>query len=287
MADEQPHQALLLTEILEHVLLQLDMRDVLHCQAVSKHWQRLIGTSPALRQHLFLEPAPSHDGEAPRMNPLLATVFPRIFDLEVPGTRFSWEKSHNMRNMHWYKDETTRRKILQASASWRDMYPVQPPAKLESLEILSQDSCVYTDFGPYYGRLAETYQNIQDPGLTMGSLFDILICLHNLHAGPSFFVHWRMFPLQRRTPDQGESPADSMRFEDLFSLHDALHHSITLHHLHWSLCDADPDPEQEISLYRPFYARLDEDNSYGLIEFPDDMNEEPPSSGYSNWSKVT
>jgi hypothetical protein len=288
MADEQPPKALLLTEILEQVLLQLDMRDVLRCQAVSKHWQHLIGTSPALQQHLFLKPAPFRDSEAPRINPLLAALFPRLFDFEVPGSRYSWESSHYMRSMHWYQDETTRRKILQTDASWRHMYPVQPPAKLGSLEVRSQDTCLQMDFGPYYGRLAEAYQHIQKPGLTMGSLFDILICLHNLHAWPSFFVHWRMFPLQRGTPDPPESASDSgMGVEDLFNLDDVLDHSITLYHLHWSLCDGYPDPKQEISLYRPFFARLGEDDSPGLIEFPDDLNEESPAGAYSNWSKVT
>lgn len=81
--DEQEHpettsarsRAFGVTEIFEHILVSLPIRDLLLAQRISKHFQQVIEDSITLQRALFFKPAPAtRDGKAvtPVINPLLA-----------------------------------------------------------------------------------------------------------------------------------------------------------------------------------------------------------------------
>jgi hypothetical protein len=277
MADKATCQALHLTEVLEQILLHLDMRDLLRCKTVSSHWRQLISDSPALQQHLFLAPAPFRDGQTPRMNPLLAELFPSLFDLKMPRTLSGWDNSGMLSELGWLEDQNAQSKMFHPEASWRSMYPVQPPAKVNSFQFCYEDGCVYKDYGPFYCQIGQAYQHIQQRGLTMGSLFDLVVYLDSLHSVSCFYVHWRMFPLQEDTRAEANNWRD---FRKLFRPSTEAAHSLTLYHMHASLCDQ--RPEDELNITSPLLVQLKEDPR-GLIEYLEYQEEELPSSGYTRW----
>ncbi|KAI7234311.1 hypothetical protein KC330_g4906 [Hortaea werneckii] len=61
-----------ISELLEHILLQLPMRDLLLAQRVSRRFKAVIDSSDKIQQALFFKPAVLPSTNVPRINPLLS-----------------------------------------------------------------------------------------------------------------------------------------------------------------------------------------------------------------------
>lgn len=94
------------------------------------------------------------------------------------------------------------------------MFPVQPSAKLDAIKIISYDSCVRSKGSVTPARLGSYHQHLQDPGIRMGLLFDLIAQLEIMHPDPSFFVHWQMFPIGVRTDDWQQRAAAANNDDD-------------------------------------------------------------------------
>lgn len=133
-------------ELRELVLLQLDLRTLLHAQRVCRTWQHST-SSPRVQEALFFRPvsaspppqtpasasstvvpAPPDDDRAPwELNPLLARHFPAWF-----APRWSWKERYELEaSAPWTRDAAGRERFLRPEASWRRMLPSRPaPAEL-------------------------------------------------------------------------------------------------------------------------------------------------------------
>lgn len=116
------------TEIAENILAHLPMKDLLLAQRVSKAWQELITSSPALQELLFMRPRQSKatqnvlpDGMPAReFNPLLIEHMPMWFSLDEEAY------SQSVKDAPWAKT-ASRLVFLREDASWRSMLLAQPP----------------------------------------------------------------------------------------------------------------------------------------------------------------
>lgn len=140
-----PHHALFTYDILELIFARLDLRTLLtSAQRTCRVWSDLIQSSPAIQKVLFFKPVPTHPSREKILNPLLAEVFPSIFQQheairqhpDQPFTKFTFT-SFDMVKRHrkW-------RLYLRPEASWRRMLVQQPPAYS-----LARFQCLYD--GPH------------------------------------------------------------------------------------------------------------------------------------------
>ncbi|VUC29138.1 unnamed protein product [Clonostachys rosea] len=278
-------------EILEAILLQLDLRDLLLSQLISAHFKLIISTSPAIQQRLFLSPAPANT--PPQLNPMLAALFPVLFSLKRPvDTNQLYQLQDTIGTQEWYTDESWRHKLLRPDASWRRMFPVQPPAKLDEIKIFSYDWCLYQASRRARTRLGRELQPMQETGIRMGLLYDLIVHFNSLHPDPEFYVHWEMFPLQ---PGKEEWQAERSPYDDgmgavktdyypLF-LRENLNegqqktpHKITLYYQHDALCGvAEPQPLLHIDSAMTLMAKR---NPAGIFHFVTDPNVE-----LTHWDK--
>ncbi|KAL2066595.1 hypothetical protein VTL71DRAFT_2666 [Oculimacula yallundae] len=197
-----------ITELLEAILLQLPERNVLVFQRVCQQWQHTIVSSPALQNKLFLTPLPHLDD--PVFNPLLKELFPFLLSSkQVPGYysgNREWNNESEMLWMEWYKDEMRRAQVLREDASWRKMFPVQPPAMVEGVKKCGGCQCAGNEW--INMSVKEEYWNQEkEGGLRMGGLWDLLV--HILEGEPQrdreFFVEWMMFPVMVPMDDDDEA----------------------------------------------------------------------------------
>jgi hypothetical protein len=77
-----------------------------------------------------------------------------------------------MRELDWFQDPNRRNMVLRKDASWRKMFPVQPPASID--KVVQGEEC-----DGYYllqhGVITSQFQSIQAQGARMGLIYDILI----------------------------------------------------------------------------------------------------------------
>ena len=181
--------------LFEKILSFLSLTDLLRIQAVHSHFKNTIERSVRLQRELFFKPAPFIPGKkSSRRNLLLAKLFPPLYTLCKPSDKISLQfLNHN--HLGWADDADMRERMLRPEASWRRMFPVQPPAKLDDIFIFGYSSCIHREEPVIRARLGEQYQILQDEGLRMGLLFDLLMKMESLNVDPTFFVHWEMFPL--------------------------------------------------------------------------------------------
>ncbi|CAH0026985.1 unnamed protein product [Clonostachys rhizophaga] len=209
-------------EILEAILLQLDIKDLLLSQLISTNFKLIISTSPATQQHLFLSPVPA--GTPPQLNPVLAALFPVFFSLKRPVDINQFYQLHDtIGKQEWYINESHRHKLLRQDASWR------PQAGRRTRARLGRDP-----------------QPMQEPGIRMGLLYDLVVHFNSLHPDPEFYVYWEMFPLQewqeeRSSYDDGMGAVKSDYYplflrENLNEGQQKLRHKITLYYQHDALC---------------------------------------------------
>ncbi|GAB1196716.1 hypothetical protein APSETT444_005991 [Aspergillus pseudonomiae] len=120
-------EALSLWEILHPILINLDMRTLLHAQRVCRLWHHIISKSRSLQQALFFLPveerqATTSDERRSQINPLLREIlWPQLSWLATCGREL--KSSERKRQA-----KTRRIPILRSeNASWRRMLIRQPP----------------------------------------------------------------------------------------------------------------------------------------------------------------
>jgi hypothetical protein len=192
-------------ELFEAVLLQLSQRDLLVLQRVSRRWRDTIAGSPTVQQKLFFQPI-DHAAE-PELNPLLREIFPPLFvPEEVPN---SWSNSRDWNNtseidsLDWYKDGSRKKKIMREDASWRRMYPVQPPARIE--KVVKTGGCQCVGETKKTGWVKEGFWAQEEKGgVIMGGLWDLLVHVIDSEPYGEFFVEWMMLPVVVKDGDDDE-----------------------------------------------------------------------------------
>lgn len=113
--------------LLELILLELDQKTILiSAQRACRSWRELINESCQLQQHLFLRPAPKTSPFI--LNPLLAEKFPHWFPAKTTTGETSvrvFKKEDLITNELSHEHWSTIFRLQ--TATWRRMYPVQPP----------------------------------------------------------------------------------------------------------------------------------------------------------------
>ncbi|KAH6682745.1 hypothetical protein B0J14DRAFT_646978 [Halenospora varia] len=121
-------------ELLEAIFLQLPLQDLLvNAQRVNRMWNVEIKTSATLQQKLFFQAWPENrTGESER-NSLLEAVFPPWFGgIELIGVSKPRRRRNyygSFEDMKWTADAESRKAVLRKDASWRRMFPMQPPPR--------------------------------------------------------------------------------------------------------------------------------------------------------------
>ena len=215
MAAYTPHTLFSIPELVHTVLLHLPVRDLLRVQRVCRLWKELTEQSPALQRNLFFLPTSNADQE-PEFNPLLREVFsPLIPEYKNEKNEpFSGHKCLEdlYKELNWYQDEYLRRRVLSPEASWRRMFPVQPPPQLEAIYVDGGCSCFYQ---AKLGVIREHFLYLQERGVTMGFLWDVAIHVldEQCYMEPRLFLYWHMFPF---VPDEKLHDGDYKEWVDGF-----------------------------------------------------------------------
>jgi hypothetical protein len=146
-----------------------------------------------LQERLFFKPITTRNSP-PEFNPVLQKLFPAFFLMgnlvidytgKTPG-------AEELCNSDWFQNNTRREQVLRPEASWRRMFPVQPPARIKTLEEISQ--CC-SEEGFKLGTIAAAFQDIQNEGASMGLIYDLCVHLLEMTEGITFFISWHMFPV--------------------------------------------------------------------------------------------
>lgn len=156
---------------------------------------------PQLQQKLFFRPIPGTQG-GPEFNDLLKEVFPPLFRFSGFDDSFNMPSFDNLKQLPWFLDEKRRSSVLHPNASWRRMFPVQPPAKLE--QVIHRMHAMGGD-SEACGALVPHLQDYQVGGTRMGLLYDVLVgCLRQDSAradANAFFIRWHMIPIEEDGDD--------------------------------------------------------------------------------------
>ena len=181
-----------IVEILESMLLHLTLNDLLQAQRVSRHWQHVITTSSSLQQKLFFQPELPSFIFSPHFNPLLEALFPPLFNV---CPRASWEAWNfdgwGLRDLSWTRENSRRAAILHRDASWRKMFPVQPPAKITYLQ--EEVPCCTNRIWEHVGILSAEFERLQESGIRMGLLYDLVAHMVDGVECGVFLIDWKMF----------------------------------------------------------------------------------------------
>ncbi|QSZ31084.1 hypothetical protein DSL72_000645 [Monilinia vaccinii-corymbosi] len=155
----QTEQALLLPEILAHILLHLDVKTLLLSQRVSKSWATLIQTYPPLQESLFFKGAAQDTGLT--LNPLLAEKFPAWF--EIKSTPYFHGEAFMA--LEWSRSVQAENAYRRSDASWRKMFVCQPAP--EGMLIQQRRSDDYGHYG--WDEMVR-----RDEGVRMGLVYDYI-----------------------------------------------------------------------------------------------------------------
>jgi hypothetical protein len=232
-------------ELLESILLCCPLREILRIQVVSCNWRNIITGSPSIQQRLFFQPITSIDHE-PDLNPLLQILFPLLFlrcrchigrgyllaDLPEAGDMISVKE---MKEEPFFADANKRPAVLQEDASWRRMFPVQPPTRLG--KVIRGGGCDAYEVLEH-GKISPALQHLQTQGARMGLIYDVLVheLAENTEAGVN--VDWLMFPDHFMSESgEGELVALSADVPEAAS-ELARENTITLYCLYVCHCDA-------------------------------------------------
>jgi hypothetical protein len=190
-------------ELVQAVLLFLPPRDLIHVQRVCRLWKETTKHSLALQRKLFFHPV-SDQTQEPEFNPLLREVFSPLFRLD----RHQWHTFASLEDVcylvDWHKDHRRRERVLYPGASWRRMFPIQPPARIANVYSEGGCSCFYQ---VHEGVIADHFQHLQERGATMGLLWDVAIHLLDKEPESTVAVHWHMFPPLLEGEDEGSAEA--------------------------------------------------------------------------------
>lgn len=156
------------------------MKEILRVQIVSRHWKDVITRSPSIQKKLFLQPNEDLNRK-PQLNPLLKKLFPSLFRTRcAAGRGFQCPEEEEMVSIKqlmkepFFSDPDKRARVLREDASWRNMFPVQPPARIEKM--VQGNGCWFFD-SAMFGRLSSTYEHLNDPGAHMGFIYDYFVQL--------------------------------------------------------------------------------------------------------------
>ncbi|KAJ7819371.1 hypothetical protein B0H14DRAFT_1356727 [Mycena olivaceomarginata] len=160
-------QVISTTELLEHILAQLPLRDLLiTAPLVSKTW-RAVTFSPTLQHVLFFDTlVPAFASSERIQNPLLVELFPPFFAFR-PGENNAeaWPgDTDSLTAMPWARSPEA---FKRAEASWRRMFVTQPP--VQSVVIKQ------TSYGP--AGASDRQGVLNDVALRMGALYDLTVSL--------------------------------------------------------------------------------------------------------------
>ncbi|QDS73220.1 hypothetical protein FKW77_003277 [Venturia effusa] len=172
-------------ELEESVLFQLPMSEILRVQTVSRHWQDVITKSPSIQKKLFLQPDQDASGD-PQLNSLLRELFPSLFRTQcAAGRGFQCPDEKEMVSIKqlmkepFFLNPEKRARVLQEDASWRKMFPVQPPARIGRM--VEGNGCEFFE-SAIFGSLSPSFSHMNDPGVRMGFVYDYFIqLLANFH----------------------------------------------------------------------------------------------------------
>lgn len=164
-------------ELMEMVLLDLEMRELLLNQRVSKSWQAIIRNSPLLQRRLFLnvgvDPRTASEiiQDHREINPLLADIFHlcRMQRTCAPFQPRGAPAPHESKRLSLSIDLVRLDATDYPEASWRSMFWFQPP----------QQKVYISDFGS-----TEVFEIVEAlKGLRMGELIDSVLPHRRLHRG--------------------------------------------------------------------------------------------------------
>lgn len=224
-----------ISEIFEAILLNLDLEDLLRLQRVSRYWRTCISQTTSLQKRLFFLPEIDMD-EKPRLNHLLQRLFPPFFVLTERPNRFAVPRPDDIRNLDWYQDEAWRGAVLRSDASWRSMYPVQPPARVE--KVILDGWCCTGRFIIELAKINPELQESQAPGALMGLIYDVVINLLDTEYCTSFFVQWHMVDRAPDLEDINFFVEEETGFEPA-----GLKHKIIIYTAYYKRCQALCPPE--------------------------------------------
>lgn len=196
MAEQPAYTRVLETaEFLELILFHLPMQDLLvTAQLVSRTWKAAVDSSPTLQAALFFRPLPTtavrnpDDNQADppiTFNPLLKKVFTPWFRADRKVHRGGGPKV--MKTMSWTSDPSTRNAVLRSTATWRRMFPTQPPKT--SLELLGK-KCINSGYYEVNGFLNRPLPE----GIKMGLLYDLGYTAMRVHYS-GFAIDWAPSPV--------------------------------------------------------------------------------------------
>ena len=213
-------------ELFEAVLGWLPLRDLLAAKRVNHHWHDMINHSPTLQQLLFFQPIPDHisKNRQPQQNPLLAALFPTFFKSRGPGVYadvkdikadawfqddFTGAPRLDEENWFWFVDNSRRATVLRPEASWRRMFPVQPPPRIAALDLWSFccTNTTHHSVGEVDGDRGER--------ATMGLIYDVVVETLDSNADPSFLIQWHMFKTAGKEEEEWKNEV-SIRFTAAF-----------------------------------------------------------------------
>ncbi|OIW30564.1 hypothetical protein CONLIGDRAFT_283836 [Coniochaeta ligniaria NRRL 30616] len=189
------------TEVFEAILANLDMRDLLLAQRVSRRWRDVITASPTLQQKLFMQPIPRRNDSTTEPNPLLESIFPALFrQLEGPerfghksGEKVAFDDhqlnrlfantnnySHEEERQEAFKWLRDRPALLRGEASWRRMFAAKPPPRTF---VISDEVCnclCHYSINRDRGVLGD-----EEPGqrVRLGVLYDMVISFYEETLG--------------------------------------------------------------------------------------------------------
>ncbi|KAI0190449.1 hypothetical protein EV127DRAFT_326181, partial [Xylaria flabelliformis] len=192
-------------ELLQHILLQCDMRTLLTgARGVSLLWRDTIDSTPAIQKALFFRPDTRNDGSEAILNPLLTETFSTFFDGQVHNEE-SFEElpiggesllvdAFSLLFDGIVKGSSRRDAFMHKDASWRRMLVRQPP--VTNMAVWDCESEMGRVGGVIWPRNVSRHHYQPCEGcplidkaipsrtnlnLTMGMLYDEV--LHNLVAG--------------------------------------------------------------------------------------------------------
>ncbi|KAH8687342.1 hypothetical protein BGZ60DRAFT_6159 [Tricladium varicosporioides] len=157
-------------ELLEAIFLQLPLQDLLvNAQRVNRTWKEQIKTSVALQQKLFFQSWPENGTGEFEHNSLLEGIFlPWLSGIEPRGaTKPRHQHNHyeSFENMKWAATGDSRKAVLRKDASWRRMFPMQPPPRYLNVVKYCHDQL---------GDVTLYGEAHFSSGLRMGSLYDFV-----------------------------------------------------------------------------------------------------------------
>ncbi|RDW63225.1 uncharacterized protein DSM5745_10336 [Aspergillus mulundensis] len=228
------HQIFLLPELLGPILSYLPQRDLLLAQRVNRTWNTLITHNKTLQQKLFFEPTRSHfqsTKEFPvTFNPLLQELFPAFYpddenrklqdedededEDEDPCIGTSCPLSQNapavLREQAWFVDERTRQAVLRPEASWRRMFPSDPPPRLGCIEMWLGGCCCGGNV--ISASLSTPFDGTnREQGIRMGMLWDAVFFVVDDNPSGGFSVRWWRDPQVQDEDEKSPTPREGSR----------------------------------------------------------------------------